>query len=237
MLAACRKGLGPLPDLNAGGVGFEGVWATAKYVFAMRCQRVEKWDFRGRDALYLAVTWVPRAEATRTDFQVLLNRPELQVPNPSPAQFFSCDASASEAVPQACSPSFELKGDFDVVRSILATVTPTTVVRFRRSFGDPFIRGMVVAERPPQVTPSFPAYQPPPQPQVYAPVQPPQVSGIRVRWDTCMTLILLWILLLVVAVVVTLYCEQLCSATQKGIDALSQIVQEKTPVPKEGSHD
>ena len=67
-LDRCRKLLGPLPDFDAGEAGYEGVVADGPNVFAIRCFRAPKWDFMGRDALYLAVSWVARVRAVSVDF-------------------------------------------------------------------------------------------------------------------------------------------------------------------------
>lgn len=88
-LERCRKAFGPLPDFDSGDPGFEGVWITADRVFAVRCQSVRGWDFRGRDATYLAVTWLPRAEAVRTNFEALFAVRELREPLRQVPPFFS----------------------------------------------------------------------------------------------------------------------------------------------------
>ena len=92
-LDRCRKLLGPLPDFDAGEAGYEGVVADGPNVFAIRCFRAPKWDFMGRDALYLAVSWVARARAVSVDFEQLLRAPELNVPTHTPPLIFHCDAA------------------------------------------------------------------------------------------------------------------------------------------------
>ena len=71
-LDRCRHLLGALPDFNAGESGFEGVAAVGKRVFAIRCAKAKAWDFKGRDALYMTVAWMPRTDALNVDFQALL---------------------------------------------------------------------------------------------------------------------------------------------------------------------
>ena len=56
-LDVCRTLLAPLPDFDSGDVGYEGVAALGERVFVIRCFKVEKWHFRGRDAVYLVVAW------------------------------------------------------------------------------------------------------------------------------------------------------------------------------------
>jgi hypothetical protein len=86
-LDACRTTLAPLPDFDMGEMGYGGVWVTAERVFVMVCQSAPKWDFRGRDATYLAVTWMSRDEAKGVDFEVLLSHPALRTPTKNPPPF------------------------------------------------------------------------------------------------------------------------------------------------------
>ena len=76
-----------------GEAGYEGVAADGPNVFAIRCFRAPKWDFMGRDAIYLAVSWVARARAVSVDFERLLRAPELNVPTHTPPLIFHCDAA------------------------------------------------------------------------------------------------------------------------------------------------
>ena len=92
-LDRCRTLLGPLPDFDAGETGFEGVVAAGERVFAIRCFSAPKWDFMGRDATYLAATWIQRPRAVRVDFDKLLRAPELTVPTHTPPPVFRCDAA------------------------------------------------------------------------------------------------------------------------------------------------
>ena len=97
-LDRCRKLLGPLPDFDAGETGYEGVAADGANVFVIRCFRAPcfrapKWDFMGRDAIYLAVSWVARARAVSVDFKRLLRAPELNVPTHTPPLIFHCDTA------------------------------------------------------------------------------------------------------------------------------------------------
>lgn len=74
VLDKCRHLLGALPDFNAGDSGYEGVAAVAERVFAIRCAKAAAWDFKGRDALYMTVTWMTREEARNVDFWKLLGK-------------------------------------------------------------------------------------------------------------------------------------------------------------------
>lgn len=90
VLDKCRTLLGPLPDFEAGESGFEGVAVAGDFVFAIRCFSVPRWDFCGRDATYLAVTWVVRKRAVSIDFEQLLQAEALNVPTHTPPREFSC---------------------------------------------------------------------------------------------------------------------------------------------------
>lgn len=96
-LDSCRKAFGSLPDFDAGGKGFDGVWANGDRVFVMKCQSVAAWDFRGRDATYLTVTWIPRSEAAEVDFDRLLHAEPMCVPSKNPPPFFEIDAARRTA--------------------------------------------------------------------------------------------------------------------------------------------
>lgn len=96
-LDACRKAFGQLPDFDSGAKGFCGVWAAGDKAFVMRCQSVKAWDFRGRDATYLTVTWMPREDASTADFERILAAPEMSVPIKNPPPFFAVSATKHQA--------------------------------------------------------------------------------------------------------------------------------------------
>ena len=96
-LDSCRKAFGSLPDFDAGDKGFEGIWANGDRVFVMKCQSVAAWDFRGRDATYLTVTWIPRLEADEVDFDRILRTEPMCVPSKNPPSFFEIDATRQVA--------------------------------------------------------------------------------------------------------------------------------------------
>ena len=128
-LDACRKAFGRLPDFDAGEEGFEGVWCTPERVFALRCQSVKGWDFRGRDATYLAVTWVPREQAATTDFEALLRVPALREPTHMPPPFFEATADCPTAGAIPAPPTLP---DFRQVGAVLAGLRPGDSATFRR---------------------------------------------------------------------------------------------------------
>ena len=96
-LDQCRKAFGRLPDFDAGDPGFEGVLITPKHVFAVHCQNVAHRDFRNRNATYISVSWVPRADAASVDFEALLASPSIREPLQNFPNFFEADATAGGA--------------------------------------------------------------------------------------------------------------------------------------------
>ena len=94
-LDVCRTLLAPLPDFDSGDVGYEGVAALGERVFVIRCFKVEEWDFRGRDAVYLVVAWLPRSSAAFVDFEAILRSPQMTVPTHDEPQAFEVKFSAN----------------------------------------------------------------------------------------------------------------------------------------------
>ena len=130
---ACRKAFGPLPDFDAGAKGYSGVWAVGDRVFIMRCQSVPAWDFRGRDAMYLAVTWIPRAEAPETDFDRILSSAPISVPNKTPPPFFELEASRPRVEPIAAQPY--LNDGFERIGGIIAGADISQKIAAKRADG------------------------------------------------------------------------------------------------------
>jgi len=90
-LDCCRTAFGGLPDFDAGDVGFEGIMIRGGRVFVVRCFKAEKWDFMGRDSLYLAVTWMPTAAFRGVDVEALFALPEFREPMRNPPTHFEFD--------------------------------------------------------------------------------------------------------------------------------------------------
>lgn len=67
-----RKALGKLPEFDFGDPLSCGAVNSGDTVVAYRFLKAEKWDFRGREALYLAVTFFPRSVAGEIDIEQLL---------------------------------------------------------------------------------------------------------------------------------------------------------------------
>ena len=133
-LDACRTAFGPLPDFDAGDKGFEGVWARGNKVFVLRCQSVSAWDFRGRDATYLAVTWMDRAEAASTNFERLIDAEALRLPSKNPPPFFEVDAETN-ASPTVADPDPILRDGFARAGAIIAGQPTDAVVAIKRTEG------------------------------------------------------------------------------------------------------
>lgn len=134
-LERCRKAFGPMPDFDSGDPGFEGVWITAERVFAVRCQSVRGWDFRGRDATYLAVTWLPRAEAVRTNFEALFAVRELREPLRQVPPFFSATLGGPVPVRGPAGSAAHLV-DFRGVGPMVEALLPGETAMLRRPLGE-----------------------------------------------------------------------------------------------------
>lgn len=134
-LERCRKAFGPMPDFDSGDPGFEGVWITADRVFAVRCQSMRRWDFRGRDATYLAVTWMSRAEAARTNFEALFAVRELREPMRQVPPFFSASIGGPVQVGGSVGACAQLE-DFRGVGPLVATLLPGETATMRRPLGE-----------------------------------------------------------------------------------------------------
>ena len=174
-LERCRKAFGPLPDFDSGDPGFEGVWITAERVFAVRCQSVRGWDFRGRDATYLAVTWLPRAEAVRTNFEALFDVRELREPLRQVPPFFSATLGGPAPV-RGPAGSLAHLVDFRGVGPMVEALLPGETATMRRPLGEKVVtlRRMsppVDLPRGPESVPTpFPRQ---PQPAPVPPLPPP----------------------------------------------------------------
>ena len=101
----------------------------------MRCQSVAAWDFRGRNATYLAVTWIPRHDANRIDFDKLLNSEAMSIPSKSLPLFFNADVEiVSSSV--AATPEPYLPDGFVRVGAIIAGVPTEATVAVKRISGN-----------------------------------------------------------------------------------------------------
>ena len=133
-LDACRTALGPLPDFDLGESGYEGVWVTAERVFVIVCQSAPKWDFRGRDATYLAVTWLSREEAKQMDFEALIRSEALQIPTKTPSSFFQFQpriraSGRLNGLPQTLSDGFQS------VNALVETLDLSQTAKLKRTRG------------------------------------------------------------------------------------------------------
>ena len=131
---ACRKAFGALPDFDAGAKGFDGVWAKGDRVFVMRCQSVPAWDFKGRSATYLAVTWIPRSEAGTTDFDKLLDSEMMSKPSKTPPLFFKAEATTSRRTSGIPLTPYLADG-FTRAGAIIAGMDGTSTIAIKRITG------------------------------------------------------------------------------------------------------
>lgn len=83
-----RTMFGKLPDFDAGDNGFEGISICGGRAFIASCFKARKWDFMGRDSLYMAVTWMPVEMLNRLNVDALFALKYFREPmrNP-PTQF------------------------------------------------------------------------------------------------------------------------------------------------------
>lgn len=91
----CRTLWGQMPDFSVGEEGFEGVARIGRRVFIARCLRAEKWDFRGRDAVYLAVACLDAEVCAGADVERVLAARELRTPSHEPPTHLDVDCGGS----------------------------------------------------------------------------------------------------------------------------------------------
>lgn len=96
-LESCKGAFGRLPDFDSGEKGFEGIAVRGDRVFVARCFKAAKWDFVGRDAFYLAMTWMPRSAFWKECAETIWAMPQFREPMREPPRPFEFEgASASE---------------------------------------------------------------------------------------------------------------------------------------------
>lgn len=134
-LDACRTALGPLPDFDLGESGYEGVWVTAERVFVIVCQSASNWDFRGRNATYLAVTWLSREEAKRIDFEALLATPALRQPTKNPLAFIQVQSRSVGVLGSFNVLPTRLTDGFASVSAIVQGLTTNQTAKLKRALG------------------------------------------------------------------------------------------------------
>ncbi len=198
-LEACRKAFGPSPDFDAGDPGYEGVLATRTRVFALRCQSVPAWDFRGRAATYLAVTWVPREAAGRMDFEALLAAPALRLPTHTPPPGFDLTAERPPVPAQSLRETL-LPDGFSRVGALIAGLAPQDTALFRRTLDERVTHVHLHTEPSRAVSPSYDAQTSQPSvPLDAAMAHTPTISqprGLCLPWPAAVAAGLLWLLTL-----------------------------------------
>ncbi len=181
-LDACRKAFGQLPDFDSGAPGIEGVWVTQKYIFIMRCQRAKAWDFRGRDATYLAVTWVKREDYALVDIEQLLASRALSEPQKEPPRFFNLEMRPPRRMMPAYSQgsAFVLSDGFMRVPSFIAELPQAAQLKAVRKIGEVAVSCSIEHARPKEASP---LKQPQHRLPEYAPPQPlhnPKLSWVHI---------------------------------------------------------
>lgn len=198
-LEACRKAFGPSPDFDAGDPGYEGVLATRTRVFALRCQSVPAWDFRGRAATYLAVTWVSREAAGRIDFEALLAAPALRLPTHTPPPDFDLTAERPPVPAQSLRETL-LPDGFSRVGALIAGLAPQGTALFRRTLGERVTHVRLHAESSHAVSPSCGTQAPQPSAPLATPLpHTPTISqprGLFLPWPAAIAAGLFWLLTL-----------------------------------------
>ena len=82
---------GEFPDFDSGDLGFEGMAIKSGRVYLVRCFRAEKWDFRGRDAIYFAVTWLPYEDLRKINKEDVFRSECFCVPMHNPPRCFEVE--------------------------------------------------------------------------------------------------------------------------------------------------
>lgn len=98
-LDICRTAFGRFPDFDAGETGFEGIAVCGGRVFIARCIKARKWDFKGRDAVYLAVTWMSKTAFEEVNVNSVFALPYFQLPMRNPPSEFEFDVGEE---PEVC---------------------------------------------------------------------------------------------------------------------------------------
>ena len=99
-LDAFRRAIGKMPETDYGEPMTAGIATAGDEAIVWRFMREEKADNRGRDALYLALTFFPRTQAADIDVEALLSTPPFSATVRNPPDEVDCPAGPSR-VPEA----------------------------------------------------------------------------------------------------------------------------------------
>ena len=119
-LDTCRTVLRPMPNFDIGEKGYEGVAVRLNKIYLIRCFSVPKWDFKGRDATYLVVTWFERSLIGDVDISQVLHSQSFTEPTHDPMCEFEISCGKATT------------GDFEDVAKMISESDVNTNLRFVR---------------------------------------------------------------------------------------------------------
>lgn len=94
-LERLRRAVGKTPDFDFGASPCCGAVSAGDTVTVYRFMRAERWDFKGRNAAYLALSFFPRALAAGVDFERLLGLEPFRVPLREPPEWLEYEGEGS----------------------------------------------------------------------------------------------------------------------------------------------
>ncbi len=96
-LERMRRAVGKTPDFDYGAPGCCGAVNEGDMVAVYRFMRAEKWDSKGRNAAYLALSFFPRASAKDVDVERLLALEPFRVPMREPPEWLEYEGPGASA--------------------------------------------------------------------------------------------------------------------------------------------
>ena len=96
-LERMRRAVGKTPEFDYGAPGCCGVVNEGEMVAVCRFMRAEKWDSKGRNAAYLALSFFPRASAKDVNVERLLALEPFTVPMRDPPEWLDYEGPGSNA--------------------------------------------------------------------------------------------------------------------------------------------
>lgn len=175
-----RKALGKFPEADYGDAMTCGAVNADDIVVAYRFLTAQKWDSKGRNALYLAMTFFPRAGAGEIDFEQLLGMELFTKPMrepPSSLEYCGGESAGSGYDPENDTGAGTVAIDLSCAGSVFKKAFPGTLKIWREDGAGrvscAYTRPVAVADEPAvRVKPSG-------QP-VSLPVQAPNVTSAPV---------------------------------------------------------
>jgi hypothetical protein len=96
-LERLRRAVGKTPDFDYGAPPCCGTVSDGDTVAVYRFMRAERWDSKGRNATYLALSYFPRASAKDVDVERLLAFEPFRVPLREPPEWLEYDGPGADA--------------------------------------------------------------------------------------------------------------------------------------------